>query len=53
MIFQKKKNIDDNIKEIIKETLIIFRSDIQKNLEEEYGTLNINAKNYVPKKKFM
>ena len=51
--FLETRNIDNNIKEIIRETLLSFRSEIKKNLEEEYGTLNINAKNYVPKKKFM
>ena len=51
--FLETRNIDNNIKQIIRETLIAFRSEIKKNLEEEYGSLNINAKNYVPKKKFM
>ena len=33
------------------EQIQIVKNVINQNLEKEYGTLNINATNYVPKKK--
>jgi len=38
---------------MVKETYLNLKSKINKNLEEQYGSLNINAKTYIPKKKML
>ena len=43
----------NNINKIVKETYISLKSKVAKNIEEQYGTLNINAQTYVPKKKML
>ena len=35
----------------MKDTYINLKNKVNNNIEEQYGSLNINAKTYVPKKK--
>jgi len=51
--FIQTENLVDNIHEIVKEIYTNLKSKISKNLDEEYGKLNINAKIYVPKNKIL
>ena len=37
----------------MKETYANLKSKINKNIEEQYGTLNINAKTYIPRRKIL
>ena len=46
-------NLINNINKIVKDTYISLKSKVAKNIEEQYGTLNINAQTYVPKKKML
>ena len=46
-------NLKEEINKIVKETYMELKAQIDKDLEEQYGSLNINAKTYVPKKKIL
>lgn len=49
--FIQIENLVNNINKIVRDTYINLKSKMNNNLEEQYGSLNINAKTYVPKKK--
>ena len=49
----KFDHLKEDINEMVKETYLNLKSKINKNLEEQYGSLNINAKTYIPKKKML
>jgi len=49
--FIQIENLVNNINKIVRDTYISLKSKMNNNLEEQYGSLNINAKTYVPKKK--
>ena len=51
--FIKFDHLKEDINELVKETYLNLKQKINKNLEEQYGSLNINAKTYIPKKKFL
>ena len=46
-------NLKEEINKIVKETYMELKTQIDKDLEEQYGSLNINAKTYIPKKKIL
>ena len=46
-------NLINNINKIVRDTYINLKNKVAKNIEEQYGTLNINAQTYVPKKKML
>ena len=43
----------DNINIIVKDTYKNLKSMLNNKIEEEYGSLNINAETYVPKNKLL
>ena len=49
----KFDHLKEDINEIVKETYLNLKAKISKSLEEQYGSLNINAKTYIPKKKIL
>ena len=49
--FIQIENLVNNINKIVKDTYINLKNKMNNNIEEQYGSLNINAKTYVPKKK--
>ena len=49
----KFDHLKEDINAMVKETYLTLKSKINKNLEEQYGSLNINAKTYIPKKKML
>ena len=51
--FIKFENLKEDINNIVKETYLDLKAKINKDLEEQYGSLNINAKTYIPKKKIL
>ena len=51
--FIKIENIDEIIKKIVKDTYTSLKGMLNKNLEEEYGMLNINAATYIPRSKLL
>ena len=51
--FIQIENLVFNINKIVRDTYISLRSKMNKNIEEQYGSLNINAKTYVPKRKIL
>lgn len=51
--FIQIENLVNNINKIVRDTYISLRSKMNKNIEEQYGSLNINAKTYVPKRKIL
>ena len=51
--FINVENLKEDINQIVKDTYLELKAEINKDLEEQYGSLNINAKTYVPKKKMM
>ena len=51
--FIKFENLKEDINNIVKETYLDLKAKISKDLEEQYGSLNINAKTYIPKKKML
>ena len=51
--FIQVDNLKEEINNIVKETYLNLKSKIKKSLEEQYGSLNINAKTYVPKRKIL
>ena len=51
--FIKFDHIKEDINEIVKESYLNLKAKINKSLEEQYGSLNINAKTYIPKKKML
>ena len=51
--FIKMENIEEIINKIVKDSYTRLKSMLNKNLEEEYGSLNINAATYVPKSKML
>jgi hypothetical protein len=51
--FIEIENLVNNINSIVKETYANLKSKINKNIEEQYGTLNINAKTYIPRRKIL
>jgi len=44
-------NLVNAINKIVKDTYINLKKKISKNIEDQYGSLNINAQTYIPKKK--
>ena len=51
--FIKIENLVENINEIVKNTYISLKSEVSKNILDQYGSLNINAEIYVPKNKIL
>jgi hypothetical protein len=51
--FIKFDHLKEDINEIVKETYLNLKTKINKSLEEQYGSLNINADVYIPKKKLL
>ena len=51
--FINVENLKEDINQIVKDTYLELKAEINKDLEEQYGSLNINAKTYVPKKKIL
>ena len=51
--FIKFDHLKEDINEIVKETYLNLKNKINKSLEEQYGSLNINANVYIPKKKLL
>ena len=43
--------MNEAIKSLKLSQIQLYKDSTKKELEKEYGTLNINAKNYIPKKK--
>jgi len=44
-------NLINSINNIVKDTYINLKNKISKDIEDQYGSLNINAQTYIPKKK--
>ena len=51
--FINVENLKEDINQIVKDTYLELKAEINKDLEEQYGSLNINAKTYIPKKKIL
>ena len=51
--FIQIENMINNIHKIVKETYSNLKDKPNKNIEEQYGSLNINAQTYIPKKKIL
>ena len=51
--FVNVESLKEDINKIVKDTYLELKAEINKDLEEQYGSLNINAKTYVPKKKIL
>lgn len=49
--FIKIDNLVENITQIVRDTYINLKTKLNKNIEEQYGSLNIHAKTYIPRKK--
>jgi hypothetical protein len=47
------ENLVNNINKIVRDTYISLKAKVNKNIEEQYGSLNINAETYVPKRKIL
>ena len=51
--FIQIENLDNNINKIVRDTYINLKTKLNKNIDEQYGMLNINAKSYVPRRKIL
>ena len=51
--FIQIENLVDNINAIVRDTYKNLKSTLNNKIEEEYGSLNINAETYVPKNKLL
>ena len=51
--FIQIENLVNNINKIVRDTYLSLKTKLNKNIEEQYGSLNINAKTYVPKRKIL
>lgn len=51
--FIQVENMINNINKIVKDTYSNLKDKTNKNIEEQYGSLNINAQTYIPKKKIL
>lgn len=51
--FIQIENMINNINKIVKDTYSNLKDKPNKNIEEQYGSLNINAQTYIPKKKIL
>ena len=51
--FIQIENMINNINKIVKDTYTNLKDKPNKNIEEQYGSLNINAQTYIPKKKIL
>ena len=49
--FIQIENLVNNINKIVKDTYINIKNKMNNNIEEQYGSLNINAETYIPKKR--